>query len=120
MNEDRKFGLDDVPHQPTIYVGIVVDQDISEEDYALVVADFGNHGTIDSGELLHRPADDLEFPFHSSAHHGVAHIVRELLVLRKLSNQHGGSMNVVQELLGLKLHRQVSLSALSIAGSKDS
>ena len=61
-----------------------------------------------------------EFPFHRGAHHGVARIICKLLVQRKLSNQQGGSMNVVQKPLGLKLHRQVILSALSIAGSMGS
>ena len=56
MDKGRKFGLDDVPHQPTVYVGIVVDQDISEGDNALVVADSGDNGAINSVELLHRQA----------------------------------------------------------------
>lgn len=56
MDKDRKFGLDDVPNQPTVYVGIVVDQDIAEGDNALVVADSGDNGAIDSGKLLHTQA----------------------------------------------------------------
>ena len=31
-----------------------VNQDVSEGDYALVVADLGNHGAVDSNELLHK------------------------------------------------------------------
>lgn len=48
MDKGRKFSLDDVPHQPTVYVGIVVDQNIAEGDNALVVADFRGNGAIDS------------------------------------------------------------------------
>ena len=32
MDKGRKFGLNDVPNQPTINVGIVVDQDFTEWD----------------------------------------------------------------------------------------
>ena len=31
-----------------------VDQNVSEGDYAQVVVDRGNHGAVESGELLHR------------------------------------------------------------------
>ena len=30
MDKDRTFGLNYVPNQPTVYVGIVVDRDITE------------------------------------------------------------------------------------------
>lgn len=56
MDQGRKFGLYDVPHEPTVYIGIVVTQDIAEGDNALVVADSGGNGAIDSGELLHTQA----------------------------------------------------------------
>ena len=98
------MSLDHVPHEPIIYLGISMNQDVSESDQFPVVAYSTRRLGIERCHLPDRLADYFKLPLNSSSKHGVREVVIYSLAADEIAQSPCGLFDVVDVLAYLKPH----------------
>ena len=100
----RQVGFDDAPNDPVVQRCISMDDDVSEPDDAIDVADSRSCLSIDATQSIQRLANDLELSLHSGAKKLITFIVWKRLPCGEPSDALGGFLRIPQQLVRVSVH----------------